>query len=212
MSTTKGHADRDVTEDLLDGVAGWGPVLCHLGIFELVPVTFDLGIPLVARWMNDPAVAAYWDLAGPEIRTTRHIRVQLHGDGRSVPCLGVLNGTPMSYWEIYRADLDQLARYYPALPQDTGIHLLIGAPEDRGRGVGGILLRAVTELVLDKRPACRQVVGEPDVRNASSRRVFRKAGFDFVAEVDLLSKRAALMIRDRLTLYPYEIPRFDGYS
>ena len=51
-----------------------------------------------------------------------------------MPCLGVLDGTPMSYWEIYRADLDPLARHYPARPHDTGIHLLIGGVADRGRG------------------------------------------------------------------------------
>ncbi|MGV9572720.1 GNAT family N-acetyltransferase, partial [Streptomyces nigra] len=31
--------------------------------------------------------------------------------------------TPMSYWEIYRADLDPLARHYPARPHDIGVHL-----------------------------------------------------------------------------------------
>ena len=68
--------------------------------------------------------------------TEDHLRAQFGGDGRSVPCLGVLDGTPMSYWEIYRADLDPLARHYPARPHDTGLHLLIGGVADRGRGLG----------------------------------------------------------------------------
>jgi len=71
----------------------------------------------------------------------------------------------MSYWEIYRADLDPLARHYPARPQDTGVHLLIGGVADRARGLGSTLLRAVSAMVLDNRPVCTRVVAEPDLRN-----------------------------------------------
>ncbi|MYR55431.1 GNAT family N-acetyltransferase, partial [Streptomyces sp. SID625] len=105
-------------------------------------------LPVVSRWMNDPAVDAFWQLAGPPSATEEHLCAQVDGDGRSVPCIGLLDGMPMSYWEIYRADLDPLARHYCARPHDTGLHLLIGAAADRGRGTGGALLRAVAALVL----------------------------------------------------------------
>lgn len=183
--------------DLLDGIADWGPITTPAGVFQLVPVSIERDAPLVCRWMNDPAVTAFWELAGPESVTEGHLRPQLTGDGRSMPCLGVLEGNPMSYWEIYRADLDPLARHYPARPHDTGIHLLIGAVTDRGRGLGSTLVKAVADLVLDKRPACVRVVAEPDLRNIPSVTAFLSAGFRFSAEVDLPAKRAALMIRDR---------------
>ena len=147
--------------------------------------------------MNDPAVAAFWELAGPEAVTEAHLRSQLEGDGRSVPCLGMLDGAPMSYWELYRADLDPLARYCPTRPHDTGIHLLIGGVADRGRGVGTSLLRAVADLVLDQRPLCPRVLAEPDVRNIPSVAAFLGAGFRLGTEVQLPAKRAALMVRDR---------------
>ncbi|MFI9154233.1 GNAT family N-acetyltransferase [Streptomyces sp. NPDC053367] len=183
--------------DLLDGVGAWGPTVTSAGVFQLVPVHLGRDLPLVVRWMNDPAVAAFWELAGPPRVTEQHLRQQLAGDGRSVPCLGLLDGSPMSYWEIYRADLDPLARHYPARPHDTGVHLLIGGVADRGRGLGGTLLRAVADLALDNRPACARVVAEPDLRNTPSVSAFLTAGFRFAAEVDLPGKRAALMIRDR---------------
>ncbi|MFD9241789.1 GNAT family N-acetyltransferase [Streptomyces sp. NPDC059556] len=183
--------------DLLDSVASWNPVHTTAGLFQLVPVRLDRDLGLVARWMNDPAVAAFWELAGPETVTAEHIRTQLDGDGRSVPCLGVLDATPMSYFEVYRADLDPLARHYPARPHDTGIHLLIGGVTDRGRGVGSTLLRAVADLVLDHRPRCTRVVAEPDIRNTPSVSAFLSGGFRFAAEADLPDKRAALMMRDR---------------
>ncbi|WP_409469263.1 GNAT family N-acetyltransferase [Streptomyces sp. HC307] len=184
-------------DDLLDHVDDWGPTDTPAGVFQLVPVRVERDLPLVGRWMNDPAVAAFWELAGPPNVTEDHLCSQLAGDGRSVPCLGVLDGTPMSYWEIYRADLDSLARYYPARPHDTGIHLLIGDVADRGQGIGRMLLRAVADLVLVKRPACARVVAEPDIRNTPSVAAFLSAGFRFAAEMDLPAKRAALMVRDR---------------
>ncbi|MFF9205577.1 GNAT family N-acetyltransferase [Streptomyces sp. NPDC014986] len=174
-----------------------GPARTPAGSFRLVPVRIERDLALLSQWMNDPAVAAYWELAGPPAVTADHLRAQLDGDGGSVPCIGVLDGTPMSYWEIYRADLDPLARHYPARPHDIGLHLLIGAAGDRGHGVGSVLLRAVADLALDGRPAAPRVIAEPDLRNIASVAAFLNAGFRFTAEVDLPAKRAALMVRDR---------------
>ncbi|MFF4735710.1 GNAT family N-acetyltransferase [Streptomyces sp. NPDC001262] len=183
--------------DLLDGLAEWGPVSTGEGPFQLVPVRVERDLPLVAQWMNDPAVAAFWELAGPESATADHLRAQLDGDGRSIPCLGVLGGVPMSYWEVYRADLDPVARHYPARPHDTGLHLLIGRVADRGRGIGTDLLRRVADHVLDHRPSCTRVVAEPDLRNTASVAAFLGAGFRLTREIELPGKRAGLMIRDR---------------
>lgn len=184
-------------DGLLDRIGDWGPSRTPAGSFHLVPVQVERDLPLIGRWMNDPTVATFWELAGTECVAEAHLRSQLDGDGRSVPCLGVLEGTPMSYWEIYRADLDPLARHYPARPHDTGLHLLLGGAADRGRGLGSVLLRAVANLVLDNRPSCARVVAEPDLRNTPSVSAFLSAGFRFSGEVDLPAKRAALMVRDR---------------
>ncbi len=184
-------------DDLLDRVGDWGPIATSVGVFHLVPVRIDRDLPLISRWMNDPAVAAFWELAGPETVAEHHLSAQLDGDGRSVPCLGVLDGTPMSYWELYRADLDLLARHYPARLNDTGVHLLVGDVANRGRGVGSTLLRAVSDLVLARRLSCARVIAEPDLRNTPSVSAFLSAGFRYSDEVDLPGKRAALMVRDR---------------
>ncbi|MFC9862695.1 MULTISPECIES: GNAT family N-acetyltransferase [unclassified Streptomyces] len=188
---------RPAASDLLGDPATWRPVTTARGVFQLVPVRLERDLAVLSRWMNDPAVAAFWELAGPDAVTAEHLGPQLEGDGRSIPCLGVLGGMPMSYWEIYRADLDPLARHYPARPHDTGIHLLIGGVNNRGRGIGATLLRTVADLVLDHLPLCGRVVAEPDLRNTPSVAAFLSAGFRFSAEVELPAKRAALMIRDR---------------
>lgn len=183
--------------DLLDHLGEWPAAATAAGTFRLVPVVPERDLDLVTRWMNDPAVAAFWGLDGDADVTRRHLAGQLDGDGRSTPCLGVLDDVPMSYWEIYRADLDPVARYYPARPHDTGVHLLIGGVADRARGLGGTLLRAACDLILDNRPACTRVIAEPDLRNTPSLSAFLTAGFRLCLELELPDKRAALMIRDR---------------
>ncbi|MER5730425.1 GNAT family N-acetyltransferase [Streptomyces sp. NPDC002138] len=183
--------------DLLESPAAWGAAATPFGAFRLEPVRIGRDLELLTRWMNDPEVAAFWELEGPASVTAAHLREQLDGDGRSIPCLGMLDGTPMSYWEIYRADLDPIARHYPARPHDTGIHLLIGDGTNRGRGLGTALLRAVADLVLDNRPRCARVIAEPDMRNTPSVSAFLNSGFRCSAEIDLPEKRAALMIRER---------------
>ncbi|MEU6895456.1 GNAT family N-acetyltransferase [Streptomyces sp. NPDC046557] len=183
--------------DLLDSPAAWSAAATPVGTFRLEPVRPHRDLELLTRWMNDPEVAAFWELAGPATATATHLGAQLDSDGRSIPCLGLLDGTPMSYWEIYRADLDPLARHYPARPHDTGIHLLIGDGTNRGRGLGTTLLRAVADLVFDNRPRCARVIAEPDIRNTPSVSAFLNSGFRCSAEIDLPEKRAALMIRER---------------
>ncbi|MEU3555461.1 GNAT family N-acetyltransferase [Streptomyces fragilis] len=175
----------------------WSAAATRAGEFRLLPVRVAEHLGLVHRWMNDPVVAAFWELAGPPRRTEEHLRAQYAGGDRSLPFLGLLDGRAMSYWEIYRADLDPLADHYPARPHDTGVHLLIGEAADRGRGLGAVLLDAVARLVLQERPACPRVVAEPDVRNHASLGAFRKAGFRRAAELALPGKRAALLIRGR---------------
>ncbi|MET9320452.1 GNAT family N-acetyltransferase [Streptomyces sp. NPDC003038] len=184
--------------DLLDTPAAWGSTITPAGVFRLEPVRPGRDLELLTRWMNDPEVAAFWELAGPAAVTAAHLRAQRDGHGSSIPCLGLLDGTPMSYWEIYRADLDPLSRHYPARPHDTGIHLLIGDGANRGRGLGTTLLRAVADLVLDNRPRCTRVIAEPDIRNTPSVSAFLNSGFRCSAEIDLPEKRAALMIRERV--------------
>ncbi|MFB6890914.1 GNAT family N-acetyltransferase [Kitasatospora sp. NPDC056327] len=186
-----------VTGGARDEPAGWDAMPTDAGEFRLRLVRLPADLGLLARWMNDPEVAAFWELAGPPAVTEHHLRGQLGGDGHSLPCLGLLDGAPMSYWEVYRADLDPLAAHYPARPHDTGLHLLLGPAGSRGRGLGATLLAALADRLLRERPRCARVVAEPDVRNRRSVRAFRRAGFRLAAELDLPGKRAALMVRDR---------------
>lgn len=154
----------------------------------------EADLAVLHAWMNDAEVARFWEMAWPRERIARYLHEH---PGHSQPWIGLLDGVPMSYWELYRADLDTLGPHYPARPHDRGVHLLLGPASCRGRGLGADMLRAVSGWQLAADPASARVVAEPDVRNARSIRAFEGAGFRRDIDLALPDKRAALMIRDR---------------
>lgn len=170
----------------------WYDLPTPAGRFTLSPVKPDRDLPLIARWMNDPAVAEYWRLDGPPERTADHVHAQL-ALAHTQPLLARLSGRPIGYWELYQAAADPLAAYYAAEPSDLGIHLLIGEADCRGLGLGGLLLGALADAAQRQKP--RRLVAEPDERNLPSVRAFARAGFAAAATLDLPDKRATLMLR-----------------
>jgi RimJ/RimL family protein N-acetyltransferase len=165
-------------------------------LFELAPARLPEDLTLLHGWMNDPAVAAYWELAGPIERTRAHVAERIACED-AVPCVGLLFGNPMSYWEIYRADRDELARHVPCEPHDIGLHLLIGPESSRGKRLGSLLLDSVANWVLAIEPRAERVIAEPDVRNTASIKAFTNAGFVPSGVVSLPEKNALLMVRTR---------------
>ena len=163
------------------------------GRLTLAPVDPDRDLALVHRWMNDPAVAEYWELDGPPGRTAAHLAEQ-RALGHTRSCIAALDARPIGYWEIYRAAADRLAGYYPARPDDLGVHLLIGEPDCRGVGLGTALLTAVCDALQDGGGG--RVVAEPDERNTASVRAFLAAGFRPAGTIVLPEKRATLVLRE----------------
>ncbi len=174
------------------------------GWFVLRPVNIDLDLDVLHGWMNQPHVAEYWRQAWPRDKLRRYL-VRRAGSPSSQLCLGLLDGLPVSYWEIYRAIDDVVGTVYSVEPDDVGVHLLIGEPHLTGAGLGTVLLGAVKNWLLDGslgrvgggEYSCRRVVAEPDVRNVRSIRAFEKAGFRGLCEVTLPDKTAALMAAER---------------
>lgn len=180
------------------------------GRFVLRPVDPEDGaqVTLIHRWMNAPHVVAYWQTALPREGIRDYLRAEA-ARAHSRPFLAELRpasdpvasepvaGEPVGYLELYRADLDPLASHYDFRADDLGIHLLIGAVEQTGRGLGTALIAAARDALLAGHPESTRVVAEPDVRNAASLRAFAAAGFEHRGELTLPDKTAALMVFDR---------------
>lgn len=174
----------------------WGTVSLPPGRFSFHELHLKRDLPIIHEWMNDPEVARWWELDGGIEVTGNHLAAHSRLT-HATAYVGCLDDQPVSYWELYRADLDPLARHYAAQPHDVGVHLLIGPAAHRGQGLGSLLLLVVSELILRAAPDTQRVIAEPDVRNAASIAAFRRAGFRRSVDLSLPGKTAALMIRDR---------------
>jgi len=164
--------------------------------FSLRRVDPRRDLDLVHPWMNDPEVARFWGKPWSRDRIASYLRQQDRST-HSIPYLGRLAGVPMSYWELYRADLDPLADHYTAREHDAGVHGLLGPAGCRGRGLGAALVRAISDWQLDADPRATRVVAEPDTDNVRCIRALERAGFERITELRLPNKRATLMIRER---------------
>ncbi|MEU1810707.1 GNAT family N-acetyltransferase [Micromonospora sp. WMMD1076] len=151
---------------------------------------------LIADWMARPHVDRFWEQAWPAERWAAVLRRQLDGDCTR-PLVAARDGLDLAYLEVYRTPRDVVGRHYPARPHDLGIHVAIGPREATGRGVGRELVRSLAHALFDADRACTRIVADPDVRHDIARRMFARAGFRPLSEVDLGHKNAVLMSYER---------------
>jgi lysine N-acyltransferase len=159
--------------------------------YELRLVDPDADAEMIAEWMNRPHLAQAWEYAWPVPRWRTHLEAQLAGQ-YSRPILGTIEGTPVAYFELYRAAQDSIATRYAAEPHDLGLHAAIADLGLLNRGLGLQLLPRVVASVFELDPRCRRVMFDPDHRNTSARRVCEHAGCVFLGEHDMANRRMAL--------------------
>ncbi|KUI58299.1 hypothetical protein VP1G_05599 [Cytospora mali] len=84
-------------------------------------------IVLVQKWLSKPRVAKFWGNYVPNFLTnalaSRH----------SFPAIGMWDGVPFGYFELYWVKEDILGRYANADDWDRGLHVFIGEEWARGR-------------------------------------------------------------------------------
>ncbi|RAJ29847.1 L-aspartate 1-decarboxylase [Kitasatospora sp. SolWspMP-SS2h] len=149
----------------------------------------------ISQWMNAPHIAHAWGRAWPAGVWLQELARQ-RALGVSWPCFVSHRGALVGYIEIYRVVEDPYAGYIDAGPEDVGVHIALANPEERGRGRGPALLRAVSDALLDEGPRGRRVLAEPNATNAPALRAFEKAGFTRRAYVPIPQKTTALMVKE----------------
>jgi RimJ/RimL family protein N-acetyltransferase len=165
----------------------------------------DRHLDLFHRWMNDPRVANFWELAGSREDHRTYLDKAL-SDRHLHPVIGCFDDEPFGYFEIYWAKEDRIAPFYAADDFDRGVHMLVGEPKWRGpQRVAAWLPSLAHYLFLDDLRTCN-VVAEPRADNAKMIGYLQQTGFFKQKEFDFPHKRAALMILPREVFFDQYCP------
>lgn len=158
-------------------------------------------LPRLHRWLNEPGVVRWWE--GDDVSWEGVVRDY----GQPSPdatehWLAAVDGREVGWIQCYPAadEPEEAEQWFAAGidPAAAGIDYLLGATEDRGRGVGSAMIRRfVDEVVFGRHPAWTQACAAPLEANEASWRALAKAGFRYVATLDDPLGPCRLMARDR---------------
>jgi RimJ/RimL family protein N-acetyltransferase len=139
----------------------------------------DDDLPLMQRWLNQPAVKQWWDDSAETVEQVReHYGPAIRGDEPTQPFVIVFDGRPIGYIQSYRPEdwPDDWGRQ-ELPPGVAGIDLFIGEDDARHRGLGPLILNAFIEALTAADPSIAAVMVDPDPGNHAAIRAYEKAGF-----------------------------------
>jgi len=149
----------------------------------------EADIPLMARWLSDPAVIRWWHgLSCPFDEARVHEHYFVESESWATNAVVELDDRPIGFQEWY--PLEQLSSENRARHEAIGFDVtdafgmdqFVGERSLHGRGIGTRQVLAVSSWLLDARHAER-VASAPVLENARSIRVLEKAGFRRVGVV-----------------------------
>jgi aminoglycoside 6'-N-acetyltransferase len=155
------------------------------------PVTFRpltrADLPLVARWLEEPAVARWWAHETTPEALEADFGPSVDGRDPTQVLLACTGGRPFGLVQRYRLSdepgyLEELAPVVAVPPRALSIDYLIGEPDVRGGGAGTTMLRAFVADSWIAYPDADAVLVPVAAGNVASWRALEKAGFTRVAE------------------------------
>ncbi|OTA76915.1 hypothetical protein M434DRAFT_87850 [Hypoxylon sp. CO27-5] len=141
---------------------------------------------LLQIWLSNPRVSAFWGEYNPQFLSnalqSRH----------SFPAIGMWDGVPFGYFEIYWVKEDNLGRYMgnDAQDFDRGIHVLVG--EEWARGKVQQWLSSIVHWCFQADYRTMSICLEPRVDNTRFIQHLQDGGFSKEMEVSFPHKRAWL--------------------
>lgn len=148
------------------------------------------------RWMNEPRVNAFWEMAAPQPELETYLRKQLDSP-YCYPLIGCFDDQPFGYFEVYWAAEDRIGRHYRWQSYDRGLHMLVGEETWRGAHHIRSWLRGLTHYLFLDEPRTQRVVAEPRYDNQRLFHHLPVAGYHTLKEFDFPHKRSRLVMSER---------------
>lgn len=123
-------------------------------------------LQLLNRWMNIDRISKFWGCSGPEGVQQNFLQSNLISK-HSFPAIGLWDGKPFGYFEVYWVKEDILGKHLgnDAGDYDRGIHVLVGEDEFRGKNRVKCWITALAHWAFVQDYRTNAVVLEPRVDN-----------------------------------------------
>lgn len=158
--------------------------------FTLVPVDAGRDAALLHSWMSRD-YARFWGMLTATRDEVQAEYERITADPHQQAWLGLENGVPVFLMESYAPAHSPLAAHYYVQPGDTGMHLLVGPPEQPRSGFTTQVFGRVLDFLFAQE-GTRRIVVEPDVRNTKIAALNARMGFVPAAVISLPDKEARL--------------------
>lgn len=144
--------------------------------------------------MNIPRVSKFWGCLGPQTTQETFLRANMTSK-HSFPAIGLFDGKPFGYFEIYWVKEDVLGKLLGdrAGDFDRGVHVLIGEQEFRGKHRVKVWITALAHWAFIQDYRTGSLVLEPRVDNERFISTLNDAGFLKEAEVTFPHKQSAFV-------------------
>lgn len=154
---------------------------------SLRPVDPVADAALLHRWVTQPR-AEFWGMLDKPLEEVREIYTWIDEQPHVAAYLVSVEDVPVTLFQTYDPEVDEIGQFYERLPGDVGVHLLMAdTPARAGR------TRDVMDFLLDwlfEDPENLRIVFEPDQRNARSLRLIGLLGAQAGPRVDIGDKPA----------------------
>jgi RimJ/RimL family protein N-acetyltransferase len=151
-------------------------------------------LQLLNKWMNSPRISKFWGCSGFQSTQESFLRRNLTSK-HSFPAIGLWDGKPFGYFEIYWVKEDILGKHLgnDARDYDRGVHVLVGEEEFRGKHRVRCWITALAHwaFMSDYRTSC--MVLEPRVDNERFISYLAEAGYVKEGEITFSHKQSAFM-------------------
>lgn len=150
---------------------------------------------LIHSWVTQD-YARFWGMQNDSLEQVGAFYQQLMAKNPQAALIGCCNDQPVFLMEFYRASEDEVGKFYDALPDDYGMHILIAPANNPVRQFSWQVFTVVMDYMFSQ-PQVSRVVVEPDVRNNKIHPLNKRAGFRYQHTIDMGHKTAWLAFCQR---------------
>ncbi|MEZ0582148.1 GNAT family N-acetyltransferase [Erwinia sp. STN24] len=164
------------------------------GTFSLRPMRAEDAV-LIHSWVTRE-YARFWGMQTHSPEQVAAFYQDLTSSDPHAALIGCCDDRPVFLIECYRASDDEVGKFYPAAPDDYGMHILIAPASQPVRDFSWQVFTLVMDYMFS-RPEVNRVVVEPDVRNDKIHVLNKRAGFRYQQTIDMGHKTAWLAFCQR---------------